>query len=83
MSIARIETFLARFYADPSACAAFLTNPKAAALAAGFSADEADQLAAIDRTGLALASRSFAAKRAATEASPRRPSLLRRVLGVR
>ncbi len=64
MSSPRLEAFLARLYADEAALAQFLANPGAAALAAGLDAAEAAALAAVDRDGLVMAARSFAAKRA-------------------
>jgi hypothetical protein len=63
MSSPGIEAFLARLYTEEAALAAFLANPEAAAAAAGLDAAEIAALAAIDRDGLAMAARSFRAKR--------------------
>ena len=41
----------------------FTEDPRAVAAAAGLDAEEVDALVAIDRTGLELAARSYAAKR--------------------
>ena len=68
--LARIEAFLARLYADTEAQKRFLSDPGAAARAAGLSAAEAEALAAIDRTGFALACRSYAVKRTGAAQRP-------------
>jgi len=60
----RLERFLARLYTDPDLRAAFLGDPRATALAAGLSPEDADALGRIDRVGLELAADSFARKRA-------------------
>lgn len=57
------EAYLARLYTDPGERARFLLDPAAAASAAGLDSAAARALAAIDRPGLELAARSFAAKR--------------------
>lgn len=56
------EAVLARLYADAAYREQFLRDPHAAAAEAGLTTAEADALAAIDRQGLDLASRSFAHK---------------------
>jgi len=58
------EAFLARLYVDAALRARFLADPVATASAAGLTAPECAALARIDRVGLALAARSFEAKRA-------------------
>jgi hypothetical protein len=73
---ARAETLLARLYVDADARAAFVADPRAVTAAAGLGRGEAAALAALDRTGLELAAKSFAAKRAH---APRRRSWLRRL----
>lgn len=77
---AAVEAFLARLYVDPALRARFLADPRAAALEAGLSVAAAESLQRIDRPGLAMASRSIAAKRA--EGMPTRPGAggLRRLL---
>jgi hypothetical protein len=62
-SAVRLERFLARLYTDPAVRAAFLADPRAVALAAGLSEEDADALARIDRVGLELAADSFERKR--------------------
>lgn len=64
MSSPRFEAFLARLYVDAELRRRALEDPHAVAWEAGLDAGEADALARIDRAGLALATRSFAAKRA-------------------
>ncbi len=56
--------FLAKLYADPRARAQFLEAPYQTALAAGFDADGAATLSAIDTADLVVAGRGFDAKRA-------------------
>ena len=63
MSGVRFEAFLAELYVDAESRRRFLEDPRATALRAGLDASEAEALAAIDRTALALAARSFAIKR--------------------
>src|SRR5262249_43448379 len=67
MSAQRLEAFLALLYTDAAARRAFLTDPHGMAAGAGLDRPEVAALAAIDRVGLELAARSFAAKRAAQE----------------
>jgi Aromatic-ring-opening dioxygenase LigAB, LigA subunit len=62
-SAVRLERFLARLYTDPALRAAFLADPRAVALAAHLSEEDADALVRIDRLGLELASDSFERKR--------------------
>lgn len=64
MSSPAFEAFLARLYADDDLRSRFLADPTDVARAAGLSAREVEALAAIDRTGLELAGRSYARKRA-------------------
>jgi len=78
MSAERLEAFLALLYTDAAARRAFLNDPRGVAAGAGLDPPEIDALAAIDRVGLELAAKSFAAKRAAQE---RRPQAWRRWLG--
>lgn len=56
--------FLAWLYANPRARARFLEAPYETALAAGFDADDASALSAIDAADLVVAGRGFDAKRA-------------------
>ena len=77
MSAQRLEAFLALLYTDAAARRAFLTDPHGMAAGAGLDRPEVAALAAIDRVGLELAAKSFAAKRAAQE---RRPAAWRRWL---
>ena len=65
MSSPRFEALLARLYVDAELRRRFLADPRAAAREAGLDPADAEALARIDRAGLALAARSFAAKRAA------------------
>ena len=68
MSTPAFEAFLARLYTDAAARARFLAEPEAEARRAGLNPDQCRALAAIDRTGLEMAARSFARKRAAGNA---------------
>jgi hypothetical protein len=77
MSSPRLEAFLATLYADEEALRRFLAAPAPIARAAGLTPDEVAAMAAIDRTGLVMAARSVAAKRAGR----RRLGLWRRVVG--
>jgi hypothetical protein len=63
MSSPALEACLARLYADKAALARFLDDPDAVLRASGLDPGEQAALAAIDRTGLIMAARSFAAKR--------------------
>ena len=74
----RGEALLARLYVDDATRAAFLADPSAVAEAAGLGCGESATVARLDRVGLELAARSFAAKRAR---GPRRPSWLARLAG--
>ena len=67
---AAFEAFLARIYTDAGARARFLEDPRGEAGRAGLDPCDQDALAGVDRIGLEMAARSFAAKRAA--AAPRR-----------
>jgi hypothetical protein len=67
---AAFEAFLARIYTDAGARARFLEDPRGEARRAGLDPRDQDALAGVDRIGLEMAARSFAAKRAA--AGPRR-----------
>ena len=64
MSSPRLEAFLALLYTDAAARGRFLADPAGEAHAAALDESETAALVAIDRVGLALAARSFAAKRA-------------------
>lgn len=57
------EAFLARIYVDDEARASFLADPTGETHKAGLPPEECAALGNIDRTGLQLASRSFARKR--------------------
>jgi len=57
------EGVLARIYADAEARHRFLRDPQGEAMRAGLTPEEAEALAAIDRTGLELAARSYDRKR--------------------
>jgi hypothetical protein len=74
MSSPAIEAFLARLYTDGALLTAFLEAPDETARAAGLDAAAIAALCAIDRDGLAMAARSFRAKRAGLK---RRPLLTR------
>jgi hypothetical protein len=63
MTTPRFERFLAGLYADDEFRRRFLADPRACAAAAGLAPEEIDALVRIDRTGLELAARSYAAKR--------------------
>lgn len=60
---ANLEALLARIYVDASIRADFLSSPLQFARAHNLNAADAEVLAGIDRTGLAMAARSFARKR--------------------
>jgi hypothetical protein len=75
--MARAETLLAQLYVHEHVRAAFTADPHGVARAAGLGPDECAGLASIDRVGLELAARSFAAKRRAW----RRRSWLARLAG--
>jgi hypothetical protein len=75
MSSPALEAFLARLYTDEAALQTFLQTPDETARAAGLDAEAVAALRMIDRTGLAMAARSFRAKRAGL-ARPRRLSRL-------
>jgi hypothetical protein len=70
MSSPALEQFLAKIYVDSDARARFLAAPHEETARAGLSPDECQALASIDRTGLEMAARSFAHKRAGKQ-SPR------------
>lgn len=76
------EEFLAALYTDETLREQFLDDPRDAALAAGFSEAEAEELASIDPESLALAARSFGRKREAKERLARERSFFRRVLSL-
>ena len=79
MSSPALEAFLARLYADETALARFLDDPDAALAASGLDPAEQSALAAIDRAGLIMAARSFAAKRSG-RAKPAAAGRVRRAL---
>lgn len=64
-----LEQFLATIYVDPAARARFLASPEAEASRAGLSEQQCLKLREIDFTGLEIASRSFARKRASKRAA--------------
>jgi len=66
---ARLEALLARIYVDEPLRASLLTAPEEFAHRHHLNAEEAAALASIDRTGLAMAARSFARKRQLREAN--------------
>jgi hypothetical protein len=65
MSSPAFEAFLARLYTDEALLAAFLRAPDETARAAGLDDAGITALCAVDRDSLAMAGRSFRAKRAA------------------
>jgi tripartite-type tricarboxylate transporter receptor subunit TctC len=66
------EGFLARLYTDARLRQQFLIQPEAVARGAGLDDEAVQALVRVDREGLVLAARSFAAKRAAHGAKRRR-----------
>jgi uncharacterized protein len=62
-SSARLEALLARIYVDEALRASFLAAPREFADRHSLSAEDAGALVSMDRTGLAMAARSFARKR--------------------
>ena len=64
MNSPALEQFLAKIYVDPVARACFLAAPRAEAARAGLSEEQCQALETSDRTGLEMAARSFAHKRA-------------------
>ncbi len=83
MSAQRLEAALALLYTDAQAREAFCAEPRAWARGMGLDDGEVEALAAIDRDGLVMAARSYAAKREAGARSRRagKGGWLRRVLG--
>jgi hypothetical protein len=79
VSARSVEAFLARLYTEAPLRASLVADPRATAVAAGLSDDEASAFAAIDRVGLELAAESYARKRAAHRGP--RQAWLRRVCG--
>lgn len=77
MSARRVEAVLARLYVDDDARKRFLSDALEYTIAAGLDADEARQLAGIDRVGLMMAARSFAAKRSHQRRTRLRSRLVR------
>lgn len=65
MNTSAIEAYLALLYTDRAACEAFLTDPAAAARAAGLGGEELAEMVKVDPRALRLAARGFARKRAA------------------
>jgi len=57
------EQFLAALYTDEAFRARFISDPRATALAAGLSEDDAREVARMDMEALRLAARSFEKKR--------------------
>jgi hypothetical protein len=74
MSTAGVEHFLARLYTDATLRDRFLADPAATMSAedAPLTPGERDALVLIDRDGLQLAARSFAAKRERRRDAPKR-----------
>ena len=72
MSAAALEAFVARLYTDAALRQDFIARPEAVAQAAGLDAATARRLADTDLEGLVLAADSFAHKRAAHAAKPRK-----------
>ena len=72
MSSPAFEAFLARLYTDDALLAAFLREPEETARTAGLDAAAITALHRVDRDGLAMAARSFRAKRAGLK--PRGPA---------
>ena len=60
------EQFLAALYTDEPFRQRFMRDPRATALGAGLSADDAEELARMDLEALRLAARSFEKKRIRT-----------------
>jgi hypothetical protein len=73
---ASLEAYLVKLYLDRDARREFVADPSAAAREAGLAEADVAALERVDRVGLELAARSFAAKRAT---HPHR-SRLRRLL---
>jgi len=69
VSTPAFEAFLARLYTDEALLAAFLNEPEKTARAAGLDSVAVRSLGQIDRDGLAMAARSFRAKRKAPKPS--------------
>lgn len=63
MSASALEAFLARIYVDEVARADFLADPRGEAIRAGLTAEEVEAVAAIDRVGLELFTKSLERKR--------------------
>jgi len=78
MSSPLLEAFLALLYTDQAARRRFHADPAGEARLAGLGAEEVAALLRIDRPGLELAARSFAAKRAGRRLKKRRFSLAAR-----
>ena len=67
MTTARFEQFMAKLYVDEDVRRRFVAHPRETAAGAGLTAAEIEALAEMDWTGLELASRSYASKRAAKQ----------------
>jgi len=63
LSAQSFEVTLARLYTDPTFRNQFMTDPKSTLVNCNLTAEEQDDLMAIDRAGLLMASRSFLHKR--------------------
>ncbi len=63
MSHVSMEAYLARLYTDAVTRECFLSDPEAAARAAGVSDEDIAALMRIDRSGLRMAAASYARKR--------------------
>jgi hypothetical protein len=82
MSSIPFETFLARLFADAEFRENFLRDPRPPVEAQGLDPEEQAAALALDRAGLILAARSFAAKRAdKIDGWPRRVMRIWRVRG--
>jgi hypothetical protein len=76
MSSPRFEAFLARLYSEAAFLDRFLAAPESAMSEAGLDAREREAAIAIERVGLQMAARSYAAKRSARVCGARRGGML-------
>lgn len=79
MSSPKFEAFLALLYTDEALVAAFLRAPDETASAAGLDPATISALRTVDRDGLAMAARSFRAKRAGSSHQQAAPGPLKRL----
>jgi hypothetical protein len=75
VSAGALEAFLAAIYVDSVARDRFVADPYAEAKRVGLSESECAAVLKMDFVGLAMASRSFAAKRKAKNANVRLPRM--------